>query len=193
MADTSPWLLFFPVRARAELIRMLAAFVGFQLAEEIVDMPVSEPWQNLKPTTPKGMLPFPRLTNGEELERSDLMATYIAENAVERTVDVSDEQKQLFKEPTIHPLDLPFLNVWCIGHVETLSPPWFESMTAKIRLLENRLLKSTGSFFAGETLGLADFGLFHFKETSEVLLTVLWKRVFLSLQEERMAKCFSKT
>ena len=50
---------------------------------------------------------------GEELGRSDLMATYIAENAAGRTIDTSDEQKQLFKETTVRPLDRPnlFLNV----------------------------------------------------------------------------------
>jgi len=172
MADANPTLLYFPVRARAESIRMLAAYVGFQLAEEIIDMPGSDQWRKLKPTTPEGTLPLLRLANGEEFGRSDLMATYIAENAVERTVNISDEQKQLFKETTIRPLDRPnlFLNVWRIGHVESMIPPWLESITAKIRLLENRLLKSTGAFFGGESPGLADFGLFHFKETLDVLL-----------------------
>jgi len=179
MADATPTLLYFPVRARAESIRMLAAYVGFQLAEEIIDMPGSDQWRKLKPTTPEGTLPLLRLANdnlkvtSEELGRSDLMATYIAENAAGRTVDTSDEQKQLFKETTVRPLDRPnlFLNVWRISHVESLIPPWLESITAKIRLLENRLLGSTGAFFGGESPGLADFGLFHFKETLDVLLT----------------------
>lgn len=157
-----PVLLYFPLRARCESIRMIAAYVGFDYEDQIVTM---DEWGEMKKKMPKGQLPVLVKSDGTEMPESCDIALYIAENGKSgRSVVCDQVAKDLYAESQTPPMAMcmPLLNWFKKEEVMGQKlDSYLETAKAKFVEYDDLLGKSDGPFFAGGTPGLGDFGTLH--------------------------------
>mmetsp|Transcript_46454 Transcript_46454/g.132891 ORF Transcript_46454/g.132891 Transcript_46454/m.132891 type:complete len:231 (+) Transcript_46454:91-783(+) len=162
-------LVYFKLRARGEAVRMVARYSGVPVAEEIVEL---EEWPALKPTMPKGQLPVLRLSDGSLMPESVDIALFLARQPIATRQLVTDEASVSLltwcAEPPISMAD-PLLNWFDKDDAAAKLGPYLEEARPLIAERDAELQASAGPFFAGESPGVGDFGLFHIASNIEVL------------------------
>eukprot|EP00493_Phyllostaurus_siculus_P020951 UN21276 len=79
----TPELMYFSFRARADPIRMIAKYTGYQFNDRFVSM---TEWPELKQQMPKGQLPVLVKADGKMMPESCDIALHVAENGMKSIV-----------------------------------------------------------------------------------------------------------
>eukprot|EP00039_Didymoeca_costata_P020558 m.341658 g.341658 ORF g.341658 m.341658 type:complete len:235 (-) comp20330_c0_seq1:37-741(-) len=159
-------LVYFPLRARAESLRMIARYCCLDVQDEIVEL---EDWPAMKPNTPKGSVPFMRMPDGSLMPETYDIAVFLAslpDVPADRQLLLTSEQKELYALVQGNPTNVlsifnPLMN-WFSKEdskekMESYLPPAIEVC----RKYDGILGQSGGPFISGTQPGIGDFGLFH--------------------------------
>lgn len=149
-------LLYFPLRARAEPIRMIANYNGFKYTDKIVQF--SE-WADLKPTLPEGQVPVLVREDGTFMPETWKICKFVAENGTLPIV-IDDEGIALLKESQNKPLSMcmPLLNFFPKSDIHDKLVDFLKSALKIFKNYETKL--SDKDFFAGSSVGIGDFAVF---------------------------------
>uniref|UniRef100_A0A1I7TS13 glutathione transferase n=1 Tax=Caenorhabditis tropicalis TaxID=1561998 RepID=A0A1I7TS13_9PELO len=152
-------LIYFPLRARAEISRQIFAYAGKDYEEQVVTF---EQWPALKNSTPFGQLPVLEV-NGKPVGQSYAIARYLAKefglagkNDIEEAeVDaLADQFKDYLNEV------VPYMSVvagFKPGDANQLRTDVFVPNFKKhFTFFENILSKSASGFFVGNSLTWVD-------------------------------------
>jgi len=163
-----PELLYFPLRARADPVRMVAKYTGFEFKDRFVSFPE---WGELKQKMPNGQLPVLQKADGELMPESCDIALYVAENGKKKIV-CDEEAQVLFAKCQNVPLakSMPLLNFFGQDDVLDNKPLTLAGMTMsfkdflkeaeeEFKNLDQQLQKTEGAFFAGNQVGMGDLGI----------------------------------
>lgn len=172
-------LLYLPVRARAEALRMLLRHVNIQFVDRVVPF---EEWTSLKSTMPAGrsgaqQLPVLQLPDGTLMPESADIAKYIATLAgpltLSEDVDAAYRMWTLpdeFDAPGVseawprHSLVNPCLNWFPQEEAELKLQALPMAAVAFLRSLLPMFTGSGGAFFGGVAPHYGEFNLFHYMD-----------------------------
>ena len=174
-------LLYFPLRARAEPLRMLFRYARVPIADEIVPLAA---WPELKSQMPNKKLPQLRHADGNLLPETIDIALHVANERGESLVPSSRvaalEAEECWRE--MHGSAVPYLaNPWApnvpwdarIGACNPLLnmlqedealpliPGYLQGARAWMQGLAERIDESQAPFFGGSTPHHGDFASFH--------------------------------
>ena len=180
-------LVYFPLRARAEPLRMLFRYSKVPYTDEMVQW---KDWPTLKPTLPNKMLPQLKLEDGSLLPETMDIALHVAtlakqygyaEPLTPSTPEHAASAEHCWRETSktsIHYLKLddlwadttpwearvgacnPLLNMLPEEDALKLIPTYLEGATSWMRNLESRIHEG-GPFFGGASPHHGDFNTFH--------------------------------
>ena len=154
-------LLYFPLRARAEPLRLIMHYAGMNYTLRTIEL--SE-WPEIKPTTPKGQVPCFVIDEQEEMmpETADI-AMYLAQTSGKdglwpaASADQSAAEAMFVASNTSPLSDLnPLLNWFPKEEAQSKIKP---SVDAALKALGKFKLK--GDYFGGKVPHYGEFGLWH--------------------------------
>jgi glutathione S-transferase len=162
MTATKIELVYFPLRGRANLIRLILAHSGIQHTATVPD------WPAYKPKTPFGQLPVLRQTSNDsndfELSQSGAIVRYLARDA---GLIPTDPQQAAFVESIVDAwADVRDLAIDAFFASESDKKKAVEKAveaTFQASAFHGKLLAknaSVGSFYVGESATIADLALF---------------------------------
>jgi glutathione S-transferase len=179
-------LLYFPLRARAEPLRMLFRHARVEVADEVVSFSA---WPAIKPTVRNQKLPQLLLDDGELLPETVDIALHVAKLATERDpvrpllpadADEAREAEYCWREA--HETSVPFLgspwseatpwnarigacnsllNMLAVEEARPLIPLYLEGARPWLQGLESRLDVMKAPFFGGSMPHHGDFASWH--------------------------------
>jgi len=164
-------LIYFNFRARGEPIRMVAAYAGFKLDQEIFTM---RGWGNYKSRMPKGQVPVLQLPDGRMMPEMNDIVKYMAQlpSPAGRQLVVDAKQDSIIRAVNGRLLDhvAHVTNMHRTSQYDAVS----ESKTVRTHAVQflqdfSRLLEDE-PFFGGAAPGYGELGLFYLVE--ECLLLV---------------------
>ncbi|XP_072051484.1 uncharacterized protein [Amphiura filiformis] len=161
-------LMYFDVRGRAEIIRLLFAQAGVKY--EDVRIPIGgEEWKKLKPTMPTGTMPVLEVDGSTKIPNAQAIARYVAR---EYNLAGSNNLEQLEIDAVMEAfIDVVGDIMPVLGENDETKKIIFEEKTKpKLKNLENMLVASGGNFFAGNKITVADITLFN---NCDIFLTKL--------------------
>ncbi len=163
-------LLYFPLRARAESIRMIARYREIDVVDEFISF---DKWSDVKPTMPKGQVPVLRLEDGTLMPESVDIAAYLATLPTgTRQLVVDDTQRELYALSQSRPLGMvnPLLNWFTIEQASPRLADATADCLEVLRQCDARLVAGAGPFLTGsDRPGVGDLGIFHCVNVLEVL------------------------
>ena len=164
-------LYYFPLRARAEPIRMMLAHAGMPYEDEII---IFDEWPAIKEAReicPFGQLPTLKLPDGHVLPQCQAIALYVAKQADLYPSDLVEAAKAdaLFALSQDLNLVNPLVNFF---HCE--SDDWklkcdqfFQALPVNLATLEKEI--GEGKYFGGTKPSYADFALLHIMDMTLTL------------------------
>lgn len=163
MTSSGISLYYFPLRARAECLRMILHYGGIPFEDVIIQM---DQWKDIKANgeiAPFGQLPSMRLPDGSIIAQTGAIARYCAKIANIYPHDPAAAAKADMIFEFAHELNMisPLLNFWPIN-----TDVWKNNFELFFKALPQHLIEANrligeGPFFGGAKPHHGDFGLFH--------------------------------
>lgn len=182
-ASTVPTLLYLPLRARAEALRMLCRYTGFACEDKVI--PLAEWASEWKPKMPNGLVPVLQLADGTLLPESLDIARHIAAQAgpsllpSDPALAKSAEDAWLFGDNTSFAwiseglprfgLVNPLLNARDEAESMPLCGPYLSQVPAALDHIEELLNASAGPFMGGTAPHYGEFNLWHWVDNVRTL------------------------
>ncbi|MBK8266630.1 MAG: glutathione S-transferase family protein [Nannocystis sp.] len=154
---TSYELVYFPVRGRAEPIRLLFAAADVPFTDTAVT-----DWPALKPKTPLGKVPIliERGDDGEQVIPESM--TILRHLARTFSLDGADERARVVADYTVEALNewrsrfTPVLFASFARTEQSVIDKYWSDLPATLALFERLLAQAGGAYFAGGALSYAD-------------------------------------
>ncbi len=186
-------LVYFSVRAKAEMTRLALAFGAVPYEDcSVVDY-FGKPWKEAKPEAPFGQLPLLVVDDQPPLAQSGAIMRYVCKNFVPKLVPEDamkaarcDALFEASEELVTNPTNVnPIVNVFRGEQFAEKRKEYFEGAPAKIERLARACV---GPFFLGEEPAYCDLALFHVLDNTRTLEpTALDKHPKLQAFMERVA------
>ena len=163
MSHSIGTLIYFNFRARGEPPRLVAAYAGLNLSQDIFTM--SE-WGHYKPRMPKGQVPVLSLPDGAMMPEMNDICKYLAQlpSPAGRQLVVDDRQDSIMCAVNGDLLDR-------VGHITNMYPTIHAvHEQASVReqatqfLLQFSTMLTGADFFGGATPGYGELGLWYLVE-----------------------------
>jgi len=155
---------YFPVRARAEPLRLLLSYAKIPYTNRFV---TSDEWPKLKSGMPNGQLPAIKFPNGEYMGETGDLARLIARRAGAPLMPEEKDKQQaaarIFDISNTKPLttSVMLVNFKSAEEGKKMLPDVIAETMKVLEPLELELSMSGGAFFGGKEPHYGDFGLFH--------------------------------
>jgi prostaglandin-H2 D-isomerase / glutathione transferase len=156
-------LTYFPLRARAEQIRMILAYGKIPYTNELVQFQDWPKAKGNKDLYPLGQLPTLKLPNGTIIGQSCVIARYVAKLA---NVYPTDPERaavaDMIQTLTMEMNDINPVMVWLTAGSDAYTEKfnkYFAELNARLDVIVRYL--GSDSYFGGNTPCHADFSLFH--------------------------------
>ena len=153
-------LIYFPVRARAEAVRMQLAYGKVPYTEETVTSYFGVGWKGAKPQASFGQLPL-LCVDGQLLAQSGSINRYVATltGCVPSEPFAAAKCDECFEAAQDLAGINPIVNVFVGEAFDAKKTDYFDSFGGKLSNLAARL--GEGPFFCGEQIAYCDFAVYH--------------------------------
>lgn len=162
-------LLYFPLRARAEPIRMVARYVGIPIVDELISF---KNWPTQKPLMPKGQLPVLVLEDGTLMPESVDICLYLARHPkATRVLNSNDAQTAILMAAQNRPLSLcnPILNWFAKEEAEPMLATYLDEARGLLGEYNEQLVNTKQKFLAGSGPGVGDLALYQCVSNIDIL------------------------